>query len=80
MKKIKFEISYCGHPSCGDLEIIASDGDRFQAVKIEPFYNKNQIAHQLRVLADNIERDRMMGEGDDRDSQALAIAYLGFGS
>jgi hypothetical protein len=59
------------------IGLIVSDGYRFQAVKLEPLDSKIKVAGQLRALADNIERDQLMGVGDNQ-SPAIDLTKTGF--
>lgn len=80
MKIISLQLnksSECAWIKTGESELIASDGHRFQAVKFLPMNDRHQIADQLRLLADNIERDQLMGKGDN-PSPAIDLTKTGF--
>lgn len=64
MNEIKV-IDYVGRQH---RELTVKIGDRFQSVSIKKTANKIDIADSLRKLADNLERDDLMGVRDETNS------------
>jgi hypothetical protein len=80
MKSIRFEVREHSYAHNGESELIATDGHRFQAIRITSKDSKTEVANQLRQIASNIERDELMCQADIPDIAKVLILPHEFGS